>query len=103
MLALESTLAPDPSRLRDGVVQSSLVEDLVDGCVSNGLLRVVVEVSLDAAWSPVSCSSQLEDEFRCLLRGSMYYVGSVGFDLEARPPVFPVDAPPAVDCSLIDS
>jgi len=30
-------------------------------------------------------------------------VGFVGFDVETRPPMFPVDAPPAVDCSLVDS
>jgi hypothetical protein len=71
--------------------------------VSNGLLRVVAEASLDAAWSPVSYSSQLEDEFRCLLRGSVYYVGSVGFDLEGRPSVFLADAVPAVDCFLVGS
>ena len=102
MLALESTLAPDPSRLGDGVVRSSLVEDLVDCCVADWLLRVVAQVAFDAAWSPVSCP-QLEGEFRCRLRGSMDRVGSVGFDVETRPPVFPVDAPPTIDCSLIDS
>jgi hypothetical protein len=45
-----------------GVGQSCLVEDLVDCCVSYGLLGAVAEVSLDAAWFPVSCSSQLEDD-----------------------------------------
>ena len=41
VFALESTLAPDPSRFRDWVVESSLVEDLVDCCVADWLLRVV--------------------------------------------------------------
>ena len=81
VLTLESVLPPDPSRLRDGVVQSSLVEDLVDGCVAYGCGVVVAEVSFYAAWPPVSCSSQLEDKFRYGLRGSMDRVGSMGFDV----------------------
>jgi len=81
MLALESMVPPDSSRLWDWVVQSSLVEDLVDGCVADWLFRVVAEVAFYSTWSPVACSSQLEDEFRCSLRGSMDRVGFVGFDV----------------------
>ncbi len=81
MRTLESVFPPDPSRPGDGVVQSSLVEDLVDGCVADWLFRVVAEVAFYSAWSPVACSSQLEDEFRCRLRGSMDRVGFVSFDV----------------------
>jgi len=42
VLTLESALTPDLSRLGDGVVQSSLVEDLVDGCVAGYVSFVVV-------------------------------------------------------------
>ncbi len=35
VLTLESTPTPDPSWFGDGVVQSSLVEDLMDGCVAD--------------------------------------------------------------------
>jgi len=42
MRALESAFTPNPSRVRNGVVQACLVEDLVDGCVTDWcLLRVV--------------------------------------------------------------
>jgi hypothetical protein len=99
---LESASAPDPSRLGDRVVQSSLVEDLVDGCVADWLLRIVAQVAFYATWSPISSSSQLEDEFRCGLWGSMDRVGSMRFDAETGPPMFPVDAQPTIDCSLID-
>ena len=81
MFTLESTLAPDSSGLGDWIVQSSLVEDLVDGCVAYGGSVVVAEVAFDAAWSPVSCSPQLEDELRCWLRCSMYCVGPMGLDV----------------------
>jgi len=39
---LESALTPGLSRLRDWIVQSSLVEDLVDGCVADSALFVAV-------------------------------------------------------------
>ena len=104
MWALESTVAPDPSRLEDWIVQSSVDEELVDGCVADSaLLVVVMEVSFDAAWTPIPRPSQLKYEVYCLLWGSMDRVRSVGLDVETRPPMFPVGAPPAVDCSLIDS
>jgi len=80
VVALESALPPDLSRLGDWIVQSSLVEDLVDGRVAYGCGVVVAEVSFDAAWPPIPCPSELEDEFHCLLRGSMDRVGFVGFD-----------------------
>ena len=81
MFPLEPTLTPNPSRRLDRIVQSSLDEDLVDGGVADSALSVVVaQVSFDAAWSSVACSSQLEDEFRCLLWGSMDCVGSMGLD-----------------------
>jgi len=41
MLALESMLSPDLSRRGDGVVQSSLDEDAMDGCVACGCGVVV--------------------------------------------------------------
>jgi hypothetical protein len=53
----------------------------VDCCVSYGLLGAVAEVSLDVAWFPVSCSSQLEDGFRCGLWGSMDRIWSAGSDV----------------------
>jgi len=81
VLALESVLTPDLSRLGDGVVESSLVEDLVDGCVACGCGVVVAEVSFDAAWSPIPCPSELKYELYCLLWGSMDRVGFVGLDL----------------------
>ena len=81
MLALESVLTPDLSRLGDGVVESSLVEDLVDGCVACGCGVVVAEVSFDAAWSPIPCPSELKYEVDGGLWGSMDRVGPVGLDL----------------------
>ena len=81
MLTLESVLPPDPSRLRDWVVHSSLIEDLVDCCVADSALLVVVaEVSFDAAWPPIPRPSELEYEVHCGLWGSMDRVGFVGFD-----------------------
>ena len=39
---LESAFTPDLSRLGDGVVESSLIEEFVDGCVADSaLLRVI--------------------------------------------------------------
>ncbi len=81
MRPLESALTPDLSRLGDWVVESSLVEDRVDGCVACGCVVVVAEVSFDAAWSPIPCPSELKDELYCLLWGSMDRVGSMGFDV----------------------
>ena len=82
MRPLESALTPDLSRLGDGVVESSRVEDIVDGCVAvSALLRVIAEVSFDAAWSPIPCPSELKDELYCLLWGSMDRVGFVGLNL----------------------
>ena len=82
MRALESTFTPNPSRVRNGVVQACFHEDLVDGCVTDcDLLRVVTEVAFYSAWSPTSGLSQLDDEFYCRLRGSMDYVRPVGFDV----------------------
>ena len=79
---LESTLAPDFSGLGDWIVQSSLVEDLVDGCVAGyALLVVVTQVAFYAAWSPIPCPSELKYEVYCLLWGSMDRVGSMGFDV----------------------
>ena len=64
MRALESTFTPNSSRVRNGVVQASFHEDLVDGCVTDcDLLRVVMQVAFYAAWSPTSGLSQFEDEF----------------------------------------
>ena len=63
VLPLEPTPTPDSSGVGDGVVQSGLVEDLVDGCMPDWLLSVVAEIAFYAAWSPMPCSSQLEDEF----------------------------------------
>ena len=80
MRTLESTLAPDSSRLWDWIVQSSLVEDLVDGCVACGCGVVVAEVSFDAAWSPIPRPSELKYEVDGGLWGSMGRVGFVGFD-----------------------
>jgi len=60
---LESTSTPDLSRLRDWVVQSSLVEELMDCCVADSALPVVVaEVSFDATWSPIPRPSELKYE-----------------------------------------
>ena len=81
MLALESVFTPGLSRLGDWVVESSLVEDLVDGCVAYGFGVVVAEVSFDAAWSPIPCPSELKYEVHGGLWGSMDRVGSMGFDL----------------------
>jgi len=68
VLTLESVLPPGPSRFRDGVVQSSLVEDLVDGCVAGyALLVVVAEVAFYAALSPIPRPSELKYELYCLL------------------------------------
>jgi len=80
MLALESVLTPDLSRLEDGVVESSLVEDLVDCCVAYGCGVVVAEVSFDAAWSPIPRPSELKYEVDGGLWGSMDRVWSMGFD-----------------------
>ena len=49
VLALESVFTPDLSRLGNWVVESSLVEDLVDGCVAYGCGVVVAKVSFDEA------------------------------------------------------
>jgi len=81
MLALESVFTPGLSRLGDGIVESSLVEDLVDGCVAYGCRVVVAEVSFDAAWSPIPRPSELKYEVHGGLWGSMDRVGFVGFDL----------------------
>ena len=81
MRTLESVLTPDLSRLGNWVVESSLVEDLVDGCVAYGCGVVVAEISFDAAWSPIPRPSELKYEVYCLLWGSMDRVGSMGFDV----------------------
>ena len=82
MRPLESAFTSDLSRLGDGVVESSLVEEFVDGCVADSaLFRVIAEVSFDAAWSPIPCPSKLKDKLYCLLWGSIDHVGSMGFDL----------------------
>ena len=66
VLTLESTLAPNPSRRLDWIIQSGLDENSMDGCVADcALLVVVVEVSFDAAWSPITCPSELEYEVHC--------------------------------------
>jgi len=78
---LESALTPGLSRLGDGVVESSLVEDLVDCCVAYGCSVVVAEVSFDAAWSPAPCPSELKYEVDGGLWGSMDRVRFVGFDV----------------------
>ena len=62
MRPLESVFTPGLSRLGDWVVESSLVEDLVDGCVAYGCGVVVAEVSFDAAWSPIPRPSELKYE-----------------------------------------
>jgi len=80
MRPLESVLTPDLSRLGNWVVESSLVEDLVDGCVAYGCGVVVAEVAFDAAWSPIPCPSELKYEVDGGLWGSMGRVGFVGFD-----------------------
>jgi len=98
MWALESTVAPDSSGRGDRIVQSSLDEELVDGCVADSaLLVVVMEVSFYAAWPPIPRPSQLKYEVYCLLWGSMDRVRSVGLDVETCPPMFPVDAPGSVE------
>jgi len=59
---LESTFSPDPSWLGDGVVQSSLDEDLVDCSMADrGDLAacVVVEVAFYSVGSPASFSSEM--------------------------------------------
>ena len=81
MRPLESVFTPDLSRLGNWVVESSLVEEFVDGCVADSvLLRVIAEVSFDAAWSPIPRPSELKDKLYCLLWGSMDRVGFVRFD-----------------------
>ena len=81
VLPLESTLSPDFSGLWNSIVQSSLDEDLMDGCVADSaLLRVVTQIDFDAAWSPVSCPSELKYEVHGGLWGSMDRVGLVRFD-----------------------
>jgi len=81
MRSLESVFTPGLSRLGDGVVESSLVEDLMDGCVAYGCGVVVAEVSFDAAWPPIPRPSELEYEVDGGLWGAMDRVGFVGFDL----------------------
>ena len=82
MRPLESVLTPDLSRLGDWVVESSLVEEFVDGCVADSaLFRVIAEVSFDAAWSPIPRPSELKYEVDGGLWGSMDRVGSMGFDV----------------------
>jgi len=81
VLPLESTLSPDFSGLWDSIVQSSLVEDLMDGCVAYGCGVVVAEVAFDAAWPPIPRPSGLKYEVDGGLWGSMDRVGFVGFDL----------------------
>ena len=62
MRPLESTLAPNPSRRRDGIIQSSLVEDLMDGCVAYRVdLTVILQVAFYSAWPPLSLSSKLQN------------------------------------------
>ena len=81
MWALESAFAPDSSGRGDRIVQSSLDEDLVDGCVAGyALLVVVAEVAFYAAWSPIPRPSELKYEVDGGLWGSMGRVGSMGFD-----------------------
>ena len=81
VLPLESTLSPGFSGLWDSIVQSSLVEDLMDGCAADSaLLRVVTQIGFDAAWSSVSCPSELKYEVDGGLWGSMDRVGFVRFD-----------------------
>jgi len=80
VLTLESVLPHDPSRFRDWVVESSLVEDPMDGCVACGCGVVVAEVAFDAAWSPIPRPSELEYEVDGGLWGSIDRVGFVGFD-----------------------
>ena len=81
MLPLEPTLTPNSPRRLNWIVQSSLVEDLVDGCVAYGCGVVVAEVSFDAAWPPIPRPSELKFDVHGGLWGSMDRVGSVGFDL----------------------
>ena len=103
MRTLESVFTPGLSRLGNWVVESSLVEGLMDGCVAYGCGVVVAEVAFDAASPPVSYPSELKYEVDGGLWGSVDRVGFVGFDLYPRPPVFLVDAAPAVDCFLVGS
>ena len=50
VLTLKSALTPDSSGLGDWIVQSSLVEEFVDGCVAGyALLVVVTQVAFYAA------------------------------------------------------
>jgi len=61
MLPLEPTLTPNPSRLGDGIVQSSLDEDSMDRSMADRrdpLNLVVSQVSFDLVWSPMFAASQ---------------------------------------------
>lgn len=77
---LESPPTPRFSGPGDGVVEPGLNQNLVYGCVAQRGGVIVAEVSFYAAWSPVSNSSELKDEFSCSLRSSMYSTGPVRFD-----------------------
>ncbi len=64
---------------------------------------IVPQVPLDLVRSPVLAASQLQDEVHGFLRGLVVVVGSSGFDPQTLPPFFPVDTPPTIDSSLINS
>lgn len=60
--SLKSVLTPHASRLRDRIVQSRLVEDLMDGCVAYQVdLAVILQVAFYSAWTPISLSSKFQD------------------------------------------
>ena len=48
--------------------------------MADWLLGIVTQIALNPAGSPVSRSSELEDEVYDVLRGSMDCVGAMSFD-----------------------
>jgi len=65
MLPLEPTLTPNPSRLGDGIVQSSLDENAMNRSMTDRRDPpdlVITQVSFDLVWSPMFAASQFQDK-----------------------------------------
>jgi len=89
------------------MVQSVLIEDLVNGCVTDYYSDLsscmILKIAFNLAWTPTPFSAQFENQLNCRLRSFPVGVRSLGFDSQSLPPIFPIEAPLSIDCSLIDS
>lgn len=101
----ESTFTPNLSRSLDRIVQPSLDEGSMDCVVTNrdyAFAPIILEVTFNLAWAPMLLPSKLEYEIHRSLRCLLESVRSPRLDRKPVPPIFPVEAPPTIDGSLID-